>query len=251
MSDEEWQRRSISFGSAAGDYARYRPAPPAEAAEWALGAASGLVIDLAAGSGNLTRRLLGRAEQLVAVDVDPRMLAALGQQHPGVARVAARGEVLPFGAGAAGAVLISSAWHWLDPVRAWPELARVLSPGGILGVMRSGPDRTVPWVDDVLGGRAKRRVAEGASDPRRGVDLPVGAPFAHIEERMFTAWVPYSVADLPGLAASYSQMMILTAENKRSAMAEVAARAAARAELVGATTIELPLRCGVWRATRE
>lgn len=250
MSDVDRQVRAISFGSAAGDYARYRPAPPAEAAEWALGRSSGLVIDLAAGSGNLAGRLLGNAERLVAVDIDPRMLAALGQRLPGVARVAARGEELPFGAAAAGAVVISSAWHWLDPRRAWPELARVIRPGGTLAVMWSGPDRSVPWVDDVLGPRGTGRSTGGADERRRSVDLPGDAPFSLVQERTFTAAVAYEVADLPGLAASYSRIMVLSAGEKHSAMEEVAARVTARPELAGATTVELPLRCRVWRASR-
>ena len=78
------------------------------------------MIDVAAGTGHLARHLLGGANRVVAVDIDRRMLATLGERLPGVPRVAARGEELPFVSGAAGAVVISSAWHWLDPERAWP-----------------------------------------------------------------------------------------------------------------------------------
>lgn len=72
---------------------------------------------------------------MIAVDIDRRMLATLGDRLPGVPRVAAQGEVLPFASGAAGAVVISSAWHWLDAERAWPEIARVLRPGGTFSVV--------------------------------------------------------------------------------------------------------------------
>ena len=129
------QIRATSFGSAADDYARYRPAPPAEAAEWAVGRSPGLVIDVAAGTGHLARHLLGRTNRVVAVDIDRRMLATLGNRLPGVARVVARGEELPFVSGAAGAVVISSAWHWLDPGQAWSEIARVVRPGGTFSVV--------------------------------------------------------------------------------------------------------------------
>lgn len=248
------QVRAISFGSAAEDYARYRPAPPAEAADWAIGQSSGLVIDLAAGTGNLARRLLGRADRVVAVDIDPRMLAALGHQLPGVARVAARGEELPFGSAVAGAVVISSAWHWLDPQRAWPEIARVTRSGGTFAVLWSGPDRSVAWVDDVLGPRRGDRPpdasGDGRGDRRRQVTLPAGTPFSLVEERTFRSTVPYDVADLPGLAASYSRVMVLAAEEKHAYMEAVAARAAAHPELAAASTVDLPLRCRVWRAVR-
>ena len=75
-------------------------------------------------------------------------------------------------------------------------------------------------------------------------------PFSSVEERTFAATVPYEVEDLPGLAASYSQVMVLPASERRAVKQEVALRAAARPELAGARTVELPLRCRVWRAVR-
>jgi SAM-dependent methyltransferase len=253
VTDVERQIRATSFGSAADDYARYRPAPPAEAAGWAVGHSPGLVIDLAAGTGNLARHLVRMTDEVVAVDIDRRMLAALGNQLPGVSRVAARGEELPFVSGAAGAIVISSAWHWLDPQRAWPEIARVIRPGGTFAVIGSGPDRSVPWVDDVLGHRGSDRrsgAAAAAGDRRWNVERPADTPFSLEEERTFTAAVPYEVADLPGLAASYSRVMVLPAAERRALREEVAARAAARPELAIGTTVDLPLRCRVWRAVR-
>jgi Methyltransferase domain len=96
--------------------------------------------------------------------------------------LAARGEELPLASGATGAVVISSAWHWLDAGRAWPEITGVIEPGGVFAVMWSGPDRTVPLVDEVLKPRwgdqppsvvgdspaARPELAEGAM-----VDLPL------------------------------------------------------------------------------
>lgn len=124
MNDGDRQVRAMSFGSAAEDYAQLPPRLAGRGGAVAIGRSAGLVVDLAAGTGNLARRLLRRVDRAVAVDIDPRMLAALGNQLPGVARVATRGEELPFGSAGAGAVVISSAWHWLDPQRAWPEIGK-------------------------------------------------------------------------------------------------------------------------------
>jgi len=247
----EHQLRAVSFGSAADDYARFRPAPPAEAAEWAVArATAGVVIDLAAGTGNLSRHLVGRVEKLVAIDIDPRMLSALGDRLPGVDRVAARGEQLPIGASTAAAVVISSAWHWLDPVRAWEELARVILPGGTFAIMWSGADRSVEWVADVLSPPGGETRTEG-SRRRWQVDLPRGVPFSQVEERTFTSTIGYAVAELPRLAASYSHMIVLPPAEKALAMEAVAARASTRSELKAVKTVDLPLRCRVWRAVRE
>ena len=248
------QIRATSFGAAADDYSRYRPAPPAEAAEWAVGRSPGPVIDVAAGTGHLTQHLLRRGNRVVAVDIDRRMLSTLGGRLPGLPRVAARGEELPFVSGAAGAVVISSAWHWLDPERAWPEIARVVRPGGTFSVIFSGPDRSVAWVEAVLGRRESDQrpgvAGYGTQGRRWHVELPAGAPFSLVEARTFTAAVPYEVADLPGLAASYSRVIVLPAVERTAVREEVAARAAAHPELVAGTTVDLPLRCRVWRAVR-
>lgn len=246
------RRRATSFGSQAEDYSRYRPAPLAEAAAWAASGAPGTVVDLAAGTGGLTRHLVELGAPVVAIDIDPRMLAVLGRRVPGVVRAAAMGEAIPLRAGVAGAVVISSAWHWLDHDRAWPELARVLGPGATLAVVSSGPDRTVPWVGDVLGHRSRAGgEASGWWSRRRRVELPEAAAFAEVEERDFAGHVPYPVADLPLLVASYSQLIVLSAEERQVAMDEVAAKAAARPELAGLEIVDLPLRCRVWKAVRS
>ena len=255
MNEGDVSLRATSFGSAAEDYARYRPAPPPEAADWALRRHWDLAIDVGAGTGNLTRYMAARSNRVVAVDLDVRMLTALGRRLPDAKRVVARGEVLPFRTGAAGAVAISSAWHWLDPDLAWPELARVIRPGGVLSVLWSNPDREVPWVAEVLGhrrvdGKEKGDDEKDARGRRRHIDVPLHIPFSRPERRVFLATVPFAVADMPGLAASYSGIRVLPEDERLSVMRDVASRAAARPELAG-PTVDLPLRCLVWRAIRS
>jgi SAM-dependent methyltransferase len=261
MDDRRAGERATSFGSAAEDYARYRPAPPAEAALWALatdgnGPEWGTVVDIAAGTGNLTQHLLPLAERVIAVDLDPRMLAVLGRRLTRVPRVKAYGEVLPLRSGAADAAVISSAWHWMDHSRFWPELARVLRPGGRFGVVSSGIDRSVEWVGDVLGWRRQSEGESSSPDDgnrwrdHRRVQPPPGGLFGEVEERTFRLSLPWAVGDLPHLAGSYSHMLVLPEEERRAMRAEVAARAARRPELAGSAIIELPIRTHVWRATR-
>ena len=81
-------------------------------------------------------------------------------------------------------------------------------------------------------------------------EIKMSKPFSLVEERTFTAAVPYEVADLPGLVASYSQVIVLPAAERDAVREEVALRAAARPELAAGTTVDLPLRCRVWRAVR-
>jgi hypothetical protein len=53
------ETRRLSFGSVASDYDRYRPSPPAQALDWLIPPGASAVLDLAAGTGAVTRKLIG------------------------------------------------------------------------------------------------------------------------------------------------------------------------------------------------
>ena len=97
-------------------------------------------VDLGAGTGALTRLLVGRADEVVAVEPDDRMRAVLAESVPGVRAVAGRGESIPLPDASADAVMASSSWHWMDTVPTLLEVGRVLVPGGTLAAVWSGPD---------------------------------------------------------------------------------------------------------------
>jgi ubiquinone/menaquinone biosynthesis C-methylase UbiE len=123
------ESRRLSFGSVAADYDRYRPAPPPQALDWLIPPDATAVLDLAAGTGTVTRLLIGRAARVVAVEPDERMRAVLAARCPEAEVLEGRGEDIPLPDASVDAVAIASAWHWLDPDRAVPEIVRVLRPG--------------------------------------------------------------------------------------------------------------------------
>ena len=84
---------------------------------------------------SFTRALQRRVTQVIAVEPDERMRAVLAARSPGVRAVAGQGEAIPVPDASADGVFVSSAWHWLDPGQAVPEIARVLHDGGRLGVI--------------------------------------------------------------------------------------------------------------------
>src|ERR1700734_3882506 len=92
LSAETKAARASSFGGAATLYERYRPGPPVEAVEWVLPERVRTVVDLGAGTGALTRLLVGRADEIVAVEPDHRMRAVLSEEVPGARPADGRGE---------------------------------------------------------------------------------------------------------------------------------------------------------------
>jgi SAM-dependent methyltransferase len=76
------ETRRLSFGSVAADYDHYRPPPPSQALDWLIPADATAVLDLAAGTGAVTRELIGRAPRIIAVEPDERMRAVLTARCP-------------------------------------------------------------------------------------------------------------------------------------------------------------------------
>ena len=141
------------FERAADAYERGRPGYPEPAVAWlaeALGIGHGLaVVDLAAGTGKLTRQLLPFGAELVAVEPVAGMRARLATALPGVRVETGTAEALPLGDGVADAVVVGQAFHWFDGARALAEIHRVLRPGGGLGLIWNVRDESVPWVAEL------------------------------------------------------------------------------------------------------
>ena len=141
----------VGFGREAETYERSRPSYPPDAVAWlcrhlALGVGA-TVVDLAAGTGKLTGLLVPTGARIIAVEPLEGMHRVLCRVVPGVPVVAGTAEGLPFRATSLDAVTVAQAFHWFDADRAFAELARVLRPGGRVGIVWNARDRSVDWVD--------------------------------------------------------------------------------------------------------
>ena len=120
------ERLGLTFGRVAGAYDRLRPAFASGAVDYAvesLGLGLGAsVLDLAAGTGTLTRALRARLAEVIAVEPDDAMRAYVG----GDARVG-YAEAIPLEDSSVDAVFVGDAFVWFDAPRALAELERVLT----------------------------------------------------------------------------------------------------------------------------
>jgi SAM-dependent methyltransferase len=207
------------------------------------------VVDVCAGTGSFSRLLAGRGGQVISVDLDTRMLAVLRSRSPGAGAVCATGEILPFPTETVDAVLVSSGWHWLDPERAVPEIARVIRPGGVLGAVWSGPDRRVSWVEDLLGGSHRR---DGdRSRNRRELSIPPRQPFGSPERRVIEWSLPRTPSELVGLAGTYSVVITSGPEERESVRRRAVELTEHHPTLEGRSVVELPMRTLCWRVVRS
>jgi SAM-dependent methyltransferase len=124
------------FSQGAEAYERGRPDYPPEAIEWLadrLGLRSGAeVVDLAAGTGKLSRALAAAGATVTAVEPLERMRALIA---PPIRAIEGTAERIPLPDASADAVTVAQAFHWFDGKAALAEIHRVLRPGGHLALL--------------------------------------------------------------------------------------------------------------------
>lgn len=217
MTEPTFDERRRSFGAVARDYDRFRPGYPVDGIGWLLGPAPLRVLDLAAGTGRLTRDLVTLGHDVVAVEPDEQMIAVLRDQIDVDARVGSA-ESIPLDDSSVDAVVVGQAFHWFDVPQALAEMARVLVPHGSLGLLWNVLDDRVPWVEaltGVTGGEARWSQTHDEPDP----DL---APwFTDVESREFPNPRTMDLAHLLGVVDSWSHVYLH--DNRRELIEDVEA----------------------------
>ena len=209
--------------------------------------ASAEVVDLAAGTGKLTRLLARRFARVVAVEPDDALRALIPAGEP----VAGRAEEIPLPDACVDGVFCAEAFHWFDAPRAVAEIARVLHPGGSLVICFNAPsgDTEPPRPE------AAREVVRRRRPPGRPVGgrhlVDEGAwrePFgtAAFEPLRFETVEHEHVQDTEGEIA---HLLSISGFALRPAAEREALREELRAVLPD-TTWRTPLRTEIWSTTR-
>ncbi len=233
--------RSLSFGSQAAAYERGRPSYPPEAIDWLLADNARDVLDLGAGTGKLTTRLVERGLSVIAVDPIAEMLEVLRSALPDTPALLGTAEHIPLPDNAVDAVLVAQAWHWFDPERAVAEVARVLRPGGRLGLVWNVRDDRLGWVKDFS------RIVGLEHDRVVSPDLP--APFTDVEHHR-VEWTNYVTPQaLIDYVASRSYCITSPADVRDRTLEQVRELLATHPALANSAGIAMPYITVCIRAT--
>ena len=218
------------FGDAAEAYERARPSYPADAVDWLseqLGLAPGsTVVDLAAGTGKLTRLLVPTGATVIAVEPVDAMRDQLEVNVPGAQAVSGYAEEIPLADGVADAVTVAQAFHWFATDEALSEIARVLRPAGRLGLIwnRRKEDDPLQTAFTELVEPLRGTEATHKGDSWREV-LEPSPLFGPLEQRQFENEQQLDADGLAERAGSISFIASASPERRAAVVEEVRALA--------------------------
>jgi SAM-dependent methyltransferase len=238
------------------DYDELRPGYAPGAVAWVverggLGPGS-LVIDLAAGTGQLSGHLVARNVDVVAIEPASNMRAVLAERFPTVRIMDATAEAIPFEDGTVAAVFVGNAFHHFERGAAFRELHRVLRPAGTLALFWAWPleeeQRRTPGIDEIYAAVDRaRRDASIVAAYRSWADPPATADgFRPWERREFPHTHVLDSARVADLYATSSDIGAMAPDDRAGLLAEIDELARALPK-----TLRLPSRTVVDLCVRE
>jgi len=213
-------RFALSFGSAADAYERGRPEWPRELLDRLPVPPEAEVLDLAAGTGKLTRLLVDRYRRVTAVEPDPDMRRLLGLVTD--CYLEGTAEAIPLADASVDAVFVGEAFHWFDAPRAVAEIARVLRPRGVLALLwhRYPPSADVLPEGVLPRARTAKHRLLLSGDWRVAFD---GAPFEPLREETLARDEEMPREQLVDYFASISPVATLPPGERERTLAAIAA----------------------------
>ncbi|HTK17437.1 MAG TPA: class I SAM-dependent methyltransferase [Acidimicrobiia bacterium] len=211
------------------DYEAARPSYPPEAVAWFVEnlhiEPGRTVVDLAAGTGKLTRLLAPAGANLIAAEPVAGMRATFREILPTIPIVATTAEQLAFRDGSLDAVTIAQAFHWFDENRAIAALAGAVRVGGRVGLVWNARDRSVPWVNDVwaIMDRVEKRAPWRDHENWRDSALREMPGFGPLHSAEFRHEQVVSPDEMVQRVASVSHVAVLPQAERESVLDEVRA----------------------------
>jgi SAM-dependent methyltransferase len=179
------------------------------------------VLELAAGTGKMTAALAADGHRVLAVEPSGPMVARLVRQVPRAFPLQGVAEKIPLADSCADACVVAQAFHWFDTDVALAEIARVLRPGGTLGLIWNYRDESVPWVRQLSSLLAAAERIEARQAEELIEKLEWSRLFAPPAYAGFRLWQKLDRDGLLHLVASRSYVATLPAQEREEVLHQV------------------------------
>lgn len=237
--------RSLSFGSVADQYERYRSNYPDALVDVVVqyaGRPLRAALEVGAGTGKATRLIASRGIDVTALEPDLAMAHVLEATTHGLPvepivttfegyRSARQFDLL----------YAAAAWHWTDPSGRWDRATGLLAPGGVLALFGSPAELKDPDLHAALQDIEKQVLPQ--DDPSVlhpwSVEDIASAGFVDIVQHDLPRFETTTVTDFLGRLTTVSAYLMLTPQARTDALHQVRAVLPEQFDLD--TTVQLAL----------
>lgn len=233
-----------SFQDGGEHYHLVRPGYPADSVDWLLPSGARTAADIGAGTGKFTILLVERGLKVAAVDPSADMLEQLRKSCPDVLALEGTAEASGLADSAFDVVSVAQAWHWCDALKASTEIARVLRPQGILGLVWNQLDTSVPWVHRLS------RIMHAGDVHKPGFRPTIGPEFTDLQCHV-THWEdPVSPEDIMELTKSRSYYLRANEATRAKVMGNLEWYLYEHLGHPAGEAVDLPYVTQTWRARK-
>ncbi|WP_449373440.1 class I SAM-dependent methyltransferase [Arthrobacter psychrolactophilus] len=245
---ERRKHMAAAFLEGGDHYQSARPSYPEESLAWLVDASALSIhdaLDVGAGTGKYTQLLAQHDWSITAVDPSADMLAQLSADLPQASTMVGTAEHLELEDSSMDLAVVAQAWHWCDPLAASTEIARVLRPGGTLGLIWNQLDVGIPWVHRLA------RIMH-AGDVHKPDFRPAIGPEFTLAEPLDTAWSQaMTPADIMELAKSRSYYLKATESVREKVMANLSWYLLEHLGYAAGQEVQLPYLTQTWLAAKR
>lgn len=245
---ERRKHMAAAFLEGGDHYHKVRPSYPEESLAWLVDSSVlGIrdALDVGAGTGKYTQLLAQHDWAITAVDPSADMLAQLSADLPAVSTVVGTAEHLELAEASMDLAVVAQAWHWCDPLAASTEIARVLRPGGTLGLIWNQLDVGIPWVHRLA------RIMHAGDVHKPDFRPAIGPEFA-LAEPLDTAWSQaMTPAEIMELAKSRSYYLKASYSVREKVMGNLSWYLLEHLGYATGQEVQLPYLTQTWLATKR
>ena len=189
--------------------------------------------------------LVERGLDVIAIDPSPNMLAQLRAKLPGVDARVGVAEHTELPDASVDAVLVGSAFHWFSRPAADAEIARVLRPGGTVGLLWNRRDPSA--VESRVFVEAQSGPGSPSGERYSGIELDARW-FGETQRGEFAHGQSLSPQELVDLVASRSYVIAMDEPERTRLLERVRRLTREHPGLAGRDTFHLPYTTIVLRA---